>query len=118
MNQSNPFEPQDSSAGQPPGNSGLRIAGRVVLGLGLVVLGYGAVAFWLLSSLPPNTPGSRLPSLVVMGVGIAITLVGLAVSGMSAPKNSESKKGGIPSWLGIIILLAILGGFFAVVAQM
>ncbi len=118
MSDSNPYETQAGSTSTSPAKTGLSLLGRLVLGVGLIALGYGGVAFWLLTNLPPNTTDSRLPSLYVMGAGVVVTLVGLVLRGIAVPNKTDSGRTGVPSWLGILILLAILAGFFAVVSRM
>ena len=54
-----------------------RRIGTVLLAIGLAVLAYGAIGFWLIKSLPPNggTIG-RLPSLRLVGIGSIVAIVG------------------------------------------
>lgn len=73
-----PFKsPQVDPAAPPPSGRSLRaVVGLSIFLIGLAVLAYGAVAFWLLRMLPPNTPSSRLPSLYILFAGMGITLFG------------------------------------------
>lgn len=79
----NPYATPTAPDHQPQGKGGCRVAkalGTVMLLGSLIVMAYGAVAFWLIRWLPPNGgPTGRLPSLYVMGAGIIGAIVGLVV---------------------------------------
>jgi hypothetical protein len=100
-----------------------KILGTTILLAGLTILGYGAIAFWLIKSLPPNggTTG-RLPSLYVMGGGIVAVLIGLALRdlrlGKKPPHSATAQKKGIPAAYGVVLLVTILVIFFAVISQL
>lgn len=101
----------------------LRKAGLGLFVIGMMVVVYGAVAFWLVNSLPPNGgPAGRLPSLYVMAAGIVGVLVGLALRGLKiGVSEQEARKestGGIPAFWGILILVLILVAALVVIAQM
>lgn len=88
--------------------------------IGLAVLGYGAVAFWLVQGLPPNGGTSgRLPSLYVMGIGIVITIVGLATRDLRsrASMGGRSAKG-ISTIYGVVGILAIIGLLLFVISRL
>ena len=76
----NPYQPPEASSPAPQSGLPLRVLiGRVVLGLGIAVSAYGALAFWVMKALPPNNPiEGRLPSLYVIFAGMGAMLVGLA----------------------------------------
>jgi hypothetical protein len=121
----NPYATPTASDPKPP-DSNRRIArgiGTAILAAGLVVLAYGAVAFWLVQSLPPNGGASgRLPSLYVMGVGILGAIIGMVVrdvrlAGPARQPDGSSRKG-VPTSVGILILLAIVIAAIVVIAQL
>ena len=90
-----------------------RKIGTAILVLGLLILTYGAVGFWLINTLPPNGGAyGRLPSLYVTGVGIVVSVVGLAARGLrfgrEDNRSSEGSRKGIPTIYGILGLVAIL----------
>jgi hypothetical protein len=97
--------------------------GTVILLVGLTVLVYGAVAFWLINSLPPNGGASgRLPSLYVMGAGMVVALTGLVVRDLGG-RNKKDKPAGevnkvIPTRYGLLLILGIVIIFFVVVSQL
>jgi len=112
-----------SDESQTPTSGTRRIAkmvGTAVLGVGLAVLAYGAVAFWLIQALPPNSVGSRLPSLYVMAAGIVVSLAGLVLRGFDRNDNraTDAPKKGIPTSLGILVLLAIIIAAIVAISQM
>lgn len=110
-----PSQPeQSSSLGQNLG-SGVFFAG-------LAVLAYGAVAFWLITSLPPNGGASgRLPSLYVMGAGIAVLVIGMVIKSATAPKGSPESGAAtktIPTSYGLLLILGIIAVAFAYISQL
>jgi hypothetical protein len=113
----NPYESpsSDLSAQRPSGQGSFNAIGTAILIAGLAVLIYGAVAFWIIPSLPPNDATSRLPSLYVMSAGIVTALVGLTFKGL---QGKPTKKGAIPTSIGIIVLLAIVIAFFVAVSRL
>jgi hypothetical protein len=75
----NPYQPPQANSA-PPASSRApmrSIIGGAILGVGVGVSAYGALAFWVFRGLPPNDHVSRLPSLNVMFVGMALMLFGL-----------------------------------------
>ncbi len=117
----NPYEPTDSASSSSSARSASQVAGTSVFIVGLVVLAYGAIAFWLVPSLPPNGgTNGRLPSLLVMGAGIVLTLIGLAVRGLRSSKKSAVPSGQneIPTRYGLLLLLAIVIFLVIVISQM
>jgi uncharacterized membrane protein len=99
------------------------MVGTGILILGLLVLAYGAVAFWLINSLPPNGGAQgRLPSLYVMGGGIVGVLIGLAMRVQRSERGSSAAPRGagdhIPTRYGIALLVGIVIVFILVVAQL
>jgi len=114
----NPYESPSCDVSARKGLSGQGIVnaiGTVILIAGLAVLTYGAVAFWIIPSLPPNDAASRLPSLYVMGAGIVTALVGLTFKSL---QGKSTKKGAIPTSVGVIVLLAIIIAFFVAVSRL
>ncbi|MBN1911213.1 MAG: hypothetical protein JW818_15820 [Pirellulales bacterium] len=124
MSSDNPFKtPKEDSSSSTPSRRPSNVLGTGILLVGLSVVAYGAVAFWLIQSLPPNGGGNgRLPSLYVMGVGIVVAVVGLIARdfrvGRKAKGSTSEARKGIPTVYGIIGLLAILIIFFLVVYQL
>jgi hypothetical protein len=109
--------PHSGLEGEPrasiPNRHVLRKIGTVVLAVGLAMLAYGAVAFWLINALPPNGGANgRLPSLYVMGIGIAVAIVGLIARGLrfggKDDRNGQELRKGIPASYGILLLIAII----------
>lgn len=88
MADNSPYEPpatrQDGAANaSKQGAHKVRKLGTVILVLGVAVLVYGALAFFLVRSLPPNGGSAgRLPSLYVLFVGMGIMLFGAVVRGL------------------------------------
>jgi hypothetical protein len=99
----------------PSGQHIVNATGTAILIAGLAVLIYGAVAFWIIPSLPPNDASSRLPSLYVMGAGIITALVGLTFKSL---QGKSTKKGAIPTSVGVLVLLAIIIAFFVAVSRL
>lgn len=117
--------PYRSETSEPHENGSPTLRGKIgllVLGVGLVVLAYGAVAFWVMPSLPPNGGASgRLPSLYLMGGGIVSVVLGLAIRGLNTNGQGDTQKtgkGSVSPLVGILILFAILAAFIGVVSQM
>jgi len=113
----NPYESPHSDTAPPrrPKTIAAKI-GTAVLVLGLVLLAFGAFTFWIMPSLPPNTAWSgRLPSLYCMGVGIFTALIGLTLNSLQA---SPGKRAGVPTSLGILVLVAIVVAFFFAVSRL
>ncbi|WP_461505859.1 hypothetical protein [Rhodopirellula baltica] len=123
MTQHQPYEspsvPTESAA---PSKSLLGKIATGVLTLGLMVLAYGAIAFWVLPFLPPNSESEgRLPSLTVMGVGVLVTVVGLVLRSLTTSKDPEpnvNQPKKIPAMYGVAILLGILGLVFFVITRL
>lgn len=114
----NPYESPSSDVPARNGSSGQGIVnaiGTVILIVGLAVIAYGAVAFWIVRALPPNDATSRLPSLYVMGAGIITALVGLTFKSL---QGKSTKKGAIPTSVGVLVLVAIVIAFFVVVSRL
>ena len=96
----NPYATPTAGDQRPQDRKGHRVAraiGTAILAAGLVVLTYGAVAFWLIKSLPPNGGSSgRLPSLYVIGAGIIAAIIGMAVRDLRwagrAKKHDRSNR--------------------------
>ncbi|MBN1854101.1 MAG: hypothetical protein JW829_15345 [Pirellulales bacterium] len=124
MSSENPFKtPKEDPAAATSARSFSKTLGTGIVLVGLAVIAYGAVAFWLIQSLPPNGGGNgRLPSLYVMGLGIVVAVVGLVARdlrvGRKAKQPSGETRKGIPTGYGILFLLAILVIFFLVVSQL
>lgn len=122
MNSDNPYEtPSEIASEGPPGRRTPKTFGTIILLFGLAILGYGAIAFWLINSLPPNGPrNGRLPSVYVMGAGIVITLIGLTIRGLpGGKKDSEEKKvKGIRTTYGVLILVGMAIVFILLISQL
>lgn len=119
----NPPHQSSSKTGNSSGMGAVAKIGAGVLILGLMVLAYGAVGFWLINNLPPNGGAQgRLPSLYVMGIGIVLSTIGLSIRGFRLSQNdNEASRGaskGVPSSVGILILIAILVVAGFVISQM
>jgi hypothetical protein len=126
MTEDNPYNPYEASkethlfANEPP-SIGLKFAGGVVLLIGIILLGYGAAAFWWKPTLPPNNREfGRLPSVYVMGGGIAVSLIGLVMRTLGRGKSSQVavQSKNQTSVFGILLLVAILIGAFVYIALM
>ncbi len=120
MNRDNPFKATEVDPSlTPPSRSLRKTIGRCILGVGLLLLAYGAIACWVLPTLPPNGGASgRLPSLYVIGAGMVFSLVGLVATGGGGVADGKPASKGIPTWLGVAIILGIVVAFFAVVSQL
>ena len=122
----NPYATPAAPDHQPQDGSGRRLAraiGTAILAAGLVVLAYGAVAFWLIKSLPPNGgPNGRLPSLYMMGAGIIGAIIGMVVRDLRlagrAKKHDGSPPKAIPTSVGMLVLLAIVIAVIVVIANL
>ncbi len=120
----NPYAAPSAPDESPPSGERRRVAraiGTAILAAGLVVLTYGAVAFWVIRSLPPNGgPSGRLPSLYVMGVGILAVIIGLAVRGSRSARQAEEPDGPktIPTSMGILVLLAMVIAAIVAISRM
>lgn len=114
METNNPYEsPEEDSLPSGPGRSALRDTGTGLLCLGLGLLVYGALGFWVFQTLPPNGGASgRLPSIYVMGSGILALLIGSGLRGMAGkvtgPETVGDSKPQVPTWIGVLVLLGIL----------
>jgi len=88
----------------------------------MMVLAYGAIAFWVLPFLPPNSESEgRLPSLAVMGAGVLVTVVGLVLRSLTTSKDPEpnvNQPKKIRAMYGVAILLGILGLVFFVITRL
>jgi hypothetical protein len=70
----------------------MRTAGKVILILGLIATGYGALDFFVIVSLPPNDPlNGRLPSLYLILAGIPAMLIGLFLGSVRPKKTARSE---------------------------
>jgi hypothetical protein len=122
MNSDNPYEtPGEIASAGAPSRRSSKTLGTTLLLIGLAILVYGAIAFWLINSLPPNGGGKgRLPSLYVMGMGIVITLLGLAVRGLRGGKKGLADKTGkgIRTSHGVLILIATVIVFILIFSQL
>ena len=124
MNSGNPYEsPEDHATETRPAPHRPRAIGTVVLVAGLVILAYGAVAFWLVNSLPPNGGvQGRLPSVYVMGVGLVVAVAGLIArdfrAGGKSTSPTHSSPMGIPALYGILGLVAIMVVLFLVISRL
>lgn len=128
MSPENPYAPPSDREQRSPDSTGLgaargvaRTVGTVILVAGLGVVGYGAVAFWCVPWLPPNGgPTGRLPSLYVVFAGIAASVVGLIVRDVrwAGPASSQagSSRKGIPTSVGVLLLVAIVAGLIVAIA--
>lgn len=97
--------------------------GAAIAVVGLAVLAYGAVAFWLLQFLPRNGgPNGRLPSLYVIFAGIAAVLVGMVVRGVRLPGNlrggDDPSRKAIPTGIGMLLLVAIVIALIVAIARL
>lgn len=113
MNANNPYESSETPAEHSSPPRPLRkTAGTAILIIGLMILAYGATAFWLLNFLPPNGgPTGRLPSLYVIGVGIITAIVGLVVRDLRGGRGSRSTndaRHGIPTSYGIMGIVVVV----------
>ena len=125
MNTPNPYQPPDQNVSQPPSKRRVpQVIGIATLMIGLIVLGYGVVGFWLIPSLPPNGGiYGRIPSVSVMVAGMVTSLLGLMVRDFASRKlNSHSpnptrEKSGIPTRYGLILILTIVIIFIVVIAR-
>ena len=81
-----PETPQESAHSGPPVKAvttTIQKIGTAILLVGVIVEAYGAVAFFINTSLPPNGgASSRLPSLYVLFVGMGAMLLGVIVRGI------------------------------------
>ena len=113
----NPYESPQSSSQSTRRRSGyVAKLGTAILLLGLAALAYGAFTFWIMPSLPPNTPASgRLPGLYCMAAGIFAALIGLTLKSLQL---SPTKKGTVPTSVGILVILAIVIAFFFAVSRL
>ncbi len=117
MNDENPYKtPEDIASPSSPQRNLLKAAGTAVVFVGLAVLAYGAIAFWLINSLPPNGGANgRLPSLYVMGVGIIVVVIGLIARDLRLGRKSggtaDVPKKGIPTSYGVLLLLVLVSHF-------
>lgn len=85
----NPFDSPQSVGGKAAaGKSGAWKAGSAILLMGLALLVYGAIAFWVAPWLPPNGgPSGRLPSVYLLGAGVVVALAGMAVRDLRVGKK-------------------------------
>jgi peptidoglycan/LPS O-acetylase OafA/YrhL len=113
MNTDNPYEPpSDLPTASTQTRATAKVVGTVILLVGLAVLVYGAIAFWIVPSLPPNNiSNGRLPSLYVMGLGILVAVVGLVARDLRSCRTrngvSNQAKKEIPSSYGILLVIAV-----------
>jgi hypothetical protein len=69
-----------------------RKLGTGILVIGIAVLAYGALAFFIKNDLPPNGgPSGRLPSLYVLFAGMAAMLLGMTVRGLRIGAAKDEK---------------------------
>ena len=121
----NPYQspPSHDNHRQTSGQGAVQAIGTAVLIGGVVTLAYGALAFWVFPFLPPNGGvNGRLPSLYTLGIGIVATLVGLALRGLRSSRASASEaerpSKGIPTGIGILVLIAIIIAVFVAISRL
>ena len=120
MKENNPGQAGGDPGYHQQGISYRVINGYIIQGIGVFIIAYGALAFFVFHGLPPNGgQQGRLPCIYLMGFGVVVFFIGAVLSSFSnkGARNADKPRG-VPAGVGITIILLIVIAFILAITML